>query len=90
MKELRLQLDEIDNAMRKLFEARLDVVTLVGQYKLAHTLEVLDSKREAEIIANGLSKLDNPDYADYYTQFLKFQMEISKDLQVKLIKNTDK
>lgn len=86
MDDLRNELDKIDEAMRSLFEARLDVVQKVAEYKLKHQLEILDESREAQIIDAGIKKINNPAYKDYYQEFIELQLKISKDLQAYLIK----
>ncbi len=90
MEKLRSELDVIDKQIRELFEKRLDVVSKVAQYKLDNNLDVLDRKREESIIKNRVCELNNSDYTNYYVQFLENQFEISRSLQEKLIKNTDK
>lgn len=90
MEKLRSELDVIDKQIRELFEKRLDLVSKVAQYKLDNNLDVLDRKREESIIKNRVCELNNSDYTNYYVQFLENQFEISRSLQEKLIKNTDK
>ena len=83
MEDLRKQLDEIDQEMRKLFEKRLDVVTKIGQYKKTNDLPILDKSREKEIITKGIKCIKNKAYKQYYKDFLNFMFTISKDLQSK-------
>lgn len=86
MKDLRAQLDIIDQEMRELFEARMDIVSKVGEYKREHQIDVLDAKREAEILEHHCSRLNNKEYLESYTEFIKLQLKLSKDLQVNIIK----
>lgn len=87
MEDLRKQLDEIDQQMRDLFEARLDVVSEVAQYKIKNNIAVLDSSREAIIIERGLNAIKNDNYKQYYKQFLDTQLDVSKQWQEEIIKN---
>lgn len=87
MEDLRKQLDEIDQQMRDLFEARLDVVSEVAQYKIKNNIAVLDSSREAIIIERGLNAIKNDNYKQYYKQFLDTQLDVSKQWQEAIIKN---
>ena len=56
LKELRKNIDEIDEELSALFKKRLDCVKEIGQYKREHNIPVTDSKRENEILAT----LDEP------------------------------
>ncbi|NLY63112.1 MAG: chorismate mutase [Erysipelothrix sp.] len=87
MENKRLELNAIDEQMRVLFEQRLDIVKEIGLYKLENDIPVYDQARELEIIKNNLAKLNDQSYAEYYEEFIKFQMDISKDLQAKIIKS---
>ncbi len=84
MDDLRKQLDEIDEKMRELFEARLNLAKKVGAYKKEKNLSILDKDREAQILKMHLDKLRNVEYKDYYTAFIKLLMDQSKDLQKKI------
>lgn len=86
MEKYRLQLNEIDEEMRKLFEKRLDVVKQIGMYKKENKLPIYDAEREKFIIDRGIANLDNEQYDLYYRQFLENLMEISKDLQSTILK----
>ena len=55
--ELRLQLDEIDRELVKLFERRMAVSRLVAAYKKEKGLPVLDAAREQQVIATRLQWL---------------------------------
>lgn len=85
MEKLRLKLNEIDDQMRTLFEERLAIVTEIAEYKKMNNLAIYDKSRESFIIETNLKKLSNQDYKDYYRKFIDLQLEISKDLQKKII-----
>ena len=87
MENKRLELNAIDEQMRVLFEQRLDIVKEIGLYKLENDIPIYVQARELEIIKNNLAKLNDQSYAEYYEEFIKFQMDISKDLQAKIIKS---
>ena len=46
LEELRLQLDEIDDQMVRLYEERMKVCAQVGEYKIKNGKKVLDRQRE--------------------------------------------
>lgn len=85
MEKLRLKLNEIDEKMRSLFEERLSIVSEIGEYKRVNDLPIYDEDREVYIIESNLSKLNNNDYRDYYKDFIKLQLKVSKDLQKSII-----
>jgi monofunctional chorismate mutase len=80
--EIRIELDEVDQAMRQLFEKRMALVLEVKHYKKAHNLPILDSNRETHMLNYHLDKLDNKALKSYYESFLKHVMELSKAYQV--------
>lgn len=60
MAELRMQIDEVDKEMIKLFEKRIAIAGKIGEVKKKNHLPVVDSKREAEKI-KALRKLAGDD-----------------------------
>ena len=51
---------------------------------LEEGIDILDKDREAAIIKKGVEQINNPEYKDYYKEFITLLMQISKDLQAKL------
>ena len=78
--EVRVEIEEIDKEMIKLFEWRMNCSKEVILYKLANNLPILDSAREALLIEKN-SKLVSEDLRKYYVEFLKGVIEVSKDYQ---------
>lgn len=78
--EVRVEIEEIDKEMIKLFERRMNCSKEVILYKLANNLPILDSSRE-ELLIEKNSKLVSEDLRKYYIDFLKGVMEVSKDYQ---------
>ena len=76
--EVRVEIEEIDKEMIKLFERRMNCSKEVILYKLANNLPILDSAREALLIEKN-SKLVSEDLRKYYVEFLKGVIEVSKD-----------
>ena len=81
IKDLRKQINDIDTKMAKLFEERMKVAKDVAEYKLQKGLNILDESREAQVIHNGLSQIKDPNIQEYYTNFIKNNMQLSKDYQ---------
>lgn len=83
MENYRKQLNKIDKEMLDLFIERLDVIKDIKAYKEKHKLSILDKSREDSIISNGLSKINNQEYHQYYQEFMETLFKISKNLQSK-------
>lgn len=80
LKELRTKIDEIDQELTKLFEARMDVAAGIAAYKKSHNLPVLDVARErdklAEIVENS-----RPDMQTYTQMLYNTVFELSRSYQ---------
>lgn len=84
--DARKKINEIDEQMAKLFEERMKAANCVAEYKIKHALPIYDKARELEVI-NKNSKLINDDVIkEYYVNFLKETMNISKQYQARLMK----
>ncbi len=80
LQKARQEIDRIDREMRELFLSRMEAVEQVSAYKRAHSLPVLDSAREQEVIARNALAVEE-DMRPYYTAFLKQNMRISRAYQ---------
>jgi len=78
---LRTEIDQIDDAMARLFEARMKVSEQIGQLKEQSGLPVADTARETEVLKKGEKRLSSPGLLPYYQAFQKTLMRLSKDLQ---------
>lgn len=85
MKDYRNRIDLIDDSIQKLFIERMELVKEIAKYKKANGLNVLDSKREEEIIEKNLSKINNPDLKEYYKELFLKMLEISKTYQERIL-----
>lgn len=81
LEEARAQIDRIDCELAKLYEARLDAVKSVLDYKLKNNLPVLDSGREQVVLEKNLKYIQNPEYKDLFENLMKFIMKESKNYQ---------
>ena len=81
LKEMRLEIDRIDEEMLQLFEERMDIVKLVKSYKKEHQLNVLDTTREQQVLEKNLLKLKDKTLEKAYIKFLQHLMDLSKELQ---------
>lgn len=78
-------ISRVDEQMAKLFCERMNAVKLVAEYKQDHGLSILDKAREAEIIQKGSLRVADPEVREYYVNFIKDTMDISKSYQERLI-----
>ena len=85
LQQARKQINEIDKELAKLFEKRMDAVKLVAEHKREHSLPVLNATREQEVIKRGLEYIESPDIKDYYVNFAKHTMELSKQYQRRIL-----
>ncbi len=85
MKDLRGQIDLIDESIQNLFLERMQIVKQIALHKLENNLPVLDKKRELEIIKKNVDQIDNLKIVDLYEEFYKKVLEISKKYQERII-----
>ncbi len=79
--EIRVKINDIDQEMAKLFEERMILSKDVAEYKSAHALPIFDETREKEIIQKNKLYIKDEKIRDYYIDFLKSNMAISKKYQ---------
>ena len=87
LKEAREKINQIDRQMAELFEARLKAVEAVAEYKKEHDLPIYDSIREAEVIKRNSEAVENDVYREYYVNFQKNTMALSRAYQERPIGN---
>lgn len=90
LENLREKIDEIDRAMIALFEKRMDTVCNIAEYKIKNNLPVLSQSREDAVIEKTLKILNNKNYSDGATAFIKEVMAISKAQQEKIISGANR
>lgn len=85
LEQYREDIDAIDQELTHLFEARLETVLKVGEYKKKHDLPVLDAGREQKVIEKNLKRLKSDAFEEELTKFYQSIMDITKETQKKLI-----
>lgn len=83
LKQLRIEIDKIDDEILKLFLKRMETVSKVANYKKEHNLSALQKGREREILKN-VSEKSSDEMADYSRMLFMCLMELSKDYQNKI------
>ena len=81
LESARKTINEIDKEAARLFEARMEAVKIIAEYKKENRLPIEDLKREEELIAKNSSLITSDELRPYYMQFLRETIGISKDLQ---------
>ena len=87
LKELRVEIDEIDKTMQSLFERRMGVASEIADYKKANNLPILDSSREKEKINAMRASASDELMADGIARLFETLMAISRDYQKEKNKN---
>ena len=82
----RETIDRIDNEMAALFEARMNAVKKIAEYKKEHGLPVRDPAREEALIARCLEKIGDPEVKAHYLLFLRGVIDASCAYQESLIR----
>ena len=85
LEQARNVINDIDKEMASLFERRMEAVISVANYKKANSMPILDSSRESLVIERNLAYIENDDMKQYYEEFIKSVMNISKEYQKKLL-----
>ena len=83
LKELRGQIDDIDDQLVKLFCRRMDVAAQVAQYKKENGLPILMPAREREKLQD-VAKKAGPEMAGYTRTLYTMLFELSRSYQSKL------
>ena len=81
----REKINEIDKKMAELFVERMKAAELVADHKREHGLDVCDPIREAEIIRSNSQMIEDEKYREYYVNFQKNTMDISKAYQIRIL-----
>ena len=84
LKDLRNEIDAIDEELVKLFCQRMDVAGRVANFKKANNLPVLDASREEAKILDVMGKT-TPEMAEYVRQLYKTLFELSRNYQETLL-----
>ena len=78
-------INEVDREMAELFEKRMDAVKQVAEYKKERGLQIDDLVREEQIITQNSQMIKNDEYRDYYVNFLRSTIDISKNMQHRML-----
>ena len=85
LEKARQIINDVDNKMAELFVLRMNAAKTVAEYKKEHGLQVFDAVREAEVIKKNSMLIEDETLKSYYVEFIKSNMEISKNYQHRLL-----
>lgn len=83
--EARKIIDRVDGEMAKLFCERMKAVGMVAEAKRALGLQIFDPVREEEVLRRNAARVEDEELKSYYVNFLKFNMELSRSYQSRLL-----
>lgn len=89
LERARIEINRVDREMAKLFEERMKAIEDVIKYKIENNMEILDSKREKEVIEKNKEFITEQKYEKYYVDFIINMMKISKEYQKAILENKD-
>ena len=84
LKELRVQIDEIDRQMVDLFDRRMRIAAGVAAYKKENGLPILDEGRERAKLG-AVAAMAKEDMADYTRMLYNYLMDMSRAYQDQLM-----
>lgn len=84
LKELRDEIDRIDDEIAELYEKRTSAAKEIALYKREHGMGILQTGREAEVLERAASKV-SPELADGARLLFTTLMDISKCRQQQLL-----
>ncbi len=85
LEEARQIINEVDGEMAELFKRRMEAVRMVAEHKKEYGLPVLDEAREAIVLQKGSERIEDDSLREYYVEFIKNNMKISRDYQYRLL-----
>lgn len=83
IKELREEIDRLDRELLKLFLKRMQVSEAVAAYKLEHQMEILNTKREQEVLDKVSEQAG--DMGAYARELFEKIMELSRERQQEIM-----
>ena len=85
LQEAREIINRVDSQMAELFVQRMRAAEMVAEYKKAHGMPILDAEREKAVIRNGSVRVEDETLREYYVEFMRDTMAVSRDYQQRLL-----
>lgn len=85
LQEARNIINQVDTQMADLFVQRMQAAQMVAQYKKAHGMPILDAEREEAVLRNGSTRVEDETLREYYIDFMRDTMSVSRRYQQRLL-----
>lgn len=85
LEEIRSRIDAIDKEMVQLFSQRMLYSREVVDYKMSNGLAICNAQREKDLLERNSSFVEDDTIREYYIQFQKNLMSLSKDYQSRIM-----
>ena len=85
LEKARKIINEVDAEMARLFLRRMEAAKLVAEYKAERGLAIFDPIREEEVIRRNSEKIEDEELREYYINFLRNNMAVSRNYQSRLM-----
>ena len=85
LEQARKTINEVDGEIAKLFVRRMQAAADVAEYKKQNGLPVLDAAREEEVIRRNATLVEDATLREYYVNFIRENMRLSRAYQSRLL-----
>ena len=85
LQEARMMINDIDSRMASLFVQRMRAAEMVAQYKKTNGMPIYDAEREEAVIRNGSARVEDEILREYYIDFMRNTMAVSRRYQHRLL-----
>ena len=85
LQQARQIINNVDAQMADLFVERMKAAEMVAQYKQEHGMPILDAEREEAVIRSGSARVDSEVLREYYIDFMRDTMAVSRRYQQRLL-----
>ena len=86
LEKARRIINEVDAEMARLFVKRMQAAEMVAEYKMERGLAIYDPHREEEVIRVNSQAVEDPTLREYYVNFLRNNMAVSRAYQGRIMK----
>ena len=90
LKDLRDEIDSVDEQLSALLEKRMEIVEKIGKTKLQNNLPVIHHNRAALVVEKAVDRLQSPKYNGEIAQIFTNIVGVSEEMQQKMIINENK
>lgn len=85
LKDLRKKINLIDKEMASLFEERMTIVGEIAESKKQSGISIYDKDREEEVVRNNACLIADETIREYYVNFIRNNMEVSRNYQSRIL-----